>query len=157
MADKHYINVQYKDLKNPGSAKFGYSKRSGRIKQLELSLRRGTGVQPEVHWDVTHAKTDDEIFLKDPIITQHGTNPDKTKLYYHMTLPNVGGVEWTVKCRFGDNPTQHAVANFVTWRRIMLSAQCPTVACARVFEAAMSKVTWPQISTSSPWSSGAPQ
>ena len=140
MTDKHYINVQYKDLKNPGSKRFGLITKSGRDKQIELSLSRGSGAQPDVQWSVSHTPCADDEFIKAPIMTARGSNKQGTKLYFDMTVPNIGGVEWTVKCRFGAAPRVHDVARFEVWRRIMLSATCPNVDCAKTFETAMTMV-----------------
>ncbi|PRQ02159.1 hypothetical protein ENSA5_26180 [Enhygromyxa salina] len=140
MSKKHFLNVAYKDLKNPGSRHFGSHTKLGINKQIVLSLRRGSGPQPQIHWDVTHAETDDEIFLPDPVFVACGTNGDKTKLYFDMRLPDIGGIDYTVMCRFGDSPRQHKVAEFQTWRRIMLSVQCPNNDCLRVFNSAFPKV-----------------
>lgn len=128
---KHFLNLDYPDLRHGGT-------RSGRFKQIALSLKPGSGSMPIVHWNIT-AKSEDALFLAPPVVKQIGTNDSETKAYYELMLPNVGGVDYTVKCRLGDGP-EKTVATFQTWRRITLHVICPNDQCLAVFVSAFSRL-----------------
>jgi hypothetical protein len=130
--DKHFLNAEYPDLYQGGT-------RPGRYKQVVLKLKRGDGQKPTVLWDII-SHSEDAPYLADPIIELVGTNDEETKLYYEIKLPNVGGVEYIVKCRVGAKGREKTVAKFQTWRRIMLSAECPNKECYKAFKTALTRV-----------------